>query len=67
MTAFVICVGSSLLSKTVDVTLVLHFTPYITNIMVQNEGCILPISTDLKIILTRLYHFETVLLPNITP
>ena len=46
---------------------VLHFTPYITNIMVQHEGCILPISTDLKIILTKLYHFEIVLLQNITP
>ena len=32
---------------------VLHFMPYITNIMAQHEGCTLPISTDLKIILTN--------------
>ena len=38
MTAFVICVGSSLLSKTVDVTLILHIMPYIINITVQHEG-----------------------------
>ena len=31
---------------------VLHSMPYITNIMVWHEGHTLPISTDLKIILT---------------
>ena len=51
MTAFVICVGSSLLSKTGDVTPVLHFMPYITNITVQYEGCTFPISTDLNLFL----------------
>ena len=34
-------------------TPVLHFTPYIPNITVQHEGRTLPISTDLKIILTN--------------
>ena len=29
--------------------LVLHFTPYITNTMVQHEGQVFPISTDLKL------------------
>ena len=48
-------------------TPVLHFTPYITNIMVQHEGRILPISTDSKNYPYQLYHFEIALLPNITP
>ena len=46
---------------------VLHFTPYVTNIIVEHEGRTLLISTDLKIIPYQLYHFEIVLLPNITP
>ena len=48
-------------------TPVLHFTPYITNITVQHEGRILPISTDSKNYPYQLYHFEIALLPNITP
>ena len=46
---------------------VLHFMPYITNITVHHEGRTLPISTDLKNYPYQLYHFEIVLLPNITP
>ena len=46
---------------------VLHLMPYITNIMVQHEGRTLLISTDLTIKPYQLYHFEIVLLPNVTP